>query len=106
MNGEKKSKKKIDPSDDEFGLILNCAVRYSIGRQTYMPHSVIDFITPLLPYVSGRTLGVLERDVADAAWYGHEIIDKPHWMKFLADIRNEMERRKGNERKGGQNNGI
>lgn len=38
---------KIDPSDHDFGLILNCAVRYAIGRQTYMPSAVIAFITPL-----------------------------------------------------------
>ena len=24
----------IDPADDEFGAVLNCAVRYAIGRRT------------------------------------------------------------------------
>lgn len=85
----------IDPSNDEFGTILNCAVRYSIGRGTYIPHLVIDFITPLLPFMSCATLGTFERDVERAESYGHETIDKPHWMKFLADVRNEMEKRKG-----------
>ena len=44
----------IDLQDDFFGTILNCAVRYAIGRQTYMPGLVIDFITPLLPHLSEK----------------------------------------------------
>lgn len=36
----------IDPYNDDFGAICNCAVRYAVGRRTYMPDLVIDFITP------------------------------------------------------------
>ena len=43
---------KIDPTDDDFGAVLNCAIRYSLGRQTYMPHLVMDFARPLLPFLS------------------------------------------------------
>ena len=25
----------IDPYDDDFGAICNCAVRYAVGRRTY-----------------------------------------------------------------------
>ena len=46
LAGEPKDEDKIyiDASDDEFGLMLNCAVRYAMGRETYMPHAVMDFI--------------------------------------------------------------
>ena len=50
------SKPQIDLSDDNFGAVLNCAVRYAIGRRTYMPGLVIDYITPLLPYLNNKTL--------------------------------------------------
>lgn len=33
----------IDPHDDDFGAICNCAVRYAVGRRTYMPDLVLDF---------------------------------------------------------------
>ncbi len=56
---------KIPVGDDNFGAVLNCAVRYSIGRQTYMPSLVVGFITPLLPHVSDRTLYVLDQDITD-----------------------------------------
>ena len=38
--------------DKNFETILLCAVRYAIGRQTYMPSMVIDYITPLLSHLS------------------------------------------------------
>ena len=79
--------------DDDFETILVCAERYAIGRQSYMPKLVIDYITPMLPKLSIRTLAVLERDVAQADDYGNETIDKPEWMKFLADVRKAKEER-------------
>lgn len=100
---QKKSNKptipQIDLQDDDFGAVLNCAVRYAIGRQTYMPSLVINFITPLLPYLSDKTLWCFDQDVTDAKWsggYGHPDIDEPHWMKFHENVRAERTKR-GNE---------
>ena len=83
---------KIDLSDDDFGLVLNAAVRYSIGRQTYMPSVVIGFITPLLPYLNNKTLHCFDQDVVEAKYYGgygNENLDKPYWMRFLEAVRAE-----------------
>lgn len=82
----------INP-DDDFGLILNCAVRYSLGRQTYVPSSVCSFITPLISKLSDKTLWCMEKDIASAYSYGDEKIDKPVWMKFWSDIKDEINRR-------------
>lgn len=79
---------------EDFESILVCAVRYACGRQTYMPSLVIDYITPLLPRLGTSTLAVFERDIAGANGYGDEKIDKPCWMRFLSDVRAELERRK------------
>ena len=46
----------IDPHDDDFGAICNCAVRYAVGCRTYMPGLVIDFITPYLSELTDKTL--------------------------------------------------
>lgn len=82
------------PLDDDFCTILICAVRYSIGRQTYMPSLVIDYITPKLHLLNDKCLAVMERDIAEAGYYGHEVIDKPGWMKFLSNVRTEIAHRK------------
>lgn len=85
---------KIDLGDDFFGTVLNCAVRYCIGRMTYMPSLVTDFIRPLLPYLSDKTLWCFERDIEGATGYGMDM-DKEMWMRFLAEVKAEIERREG-----------
>lgn len=82
----------IDLANDEFGAVLNCAVRYAIGRQTYMPSLVIGFITPLLPNLNDNTLGCFDQDITEARWtggYGDPFIDEPDWMNFHAAVRKE-----------------
>lgn len=86
----------IDVSADSFGCILNCAVRYAIGRQTYMPGQVIDFIRPLLPYVSDKTLYILDQDIAEQGYiggYGDKEIDEPLWLRFRQEVVVEENRR-------------
>lgn len=84
----------INPCNDDFGAVLICALRYCIGRQTYMPRLVIDYITPLIPCLDGKTLKVMANDIRTAENYGDEVIDKPYWLMFLRKIEHEMERRK------------
>lgn len=94
MSGARKP--RIEISQDNFGCILNCAVRYAIGRQTYMPGIVIDFIQPLLPYVNDKTLYVFDQDITDQKYmggYGDKLIDEPMWIRFLQDVIKEEQRR-------------
>lgn len=82
---------------EDFGAVLNCAVRYCLGRQTYMPKLVMDFIRPLLPSLSNITLYVMIKDVETANNLGDKNIDEPEWGKFLIECKNELDSRK-NER--------
>ena len=82
--------------DKNFETILLCAVRYAIGRRTYIPSLVIDYITPLLPYLSYWTLGLMAAEIIDHNYkggLGDEKIDKPYWIDFLQRIEIEMEGR-------------
>ena len=88
-----KHKPTISLDDKHFGAILNCAIRYCIGRQTYMPALVIDYITPLLPYVNMKTLLCFKRDLSDVTYFGDEEIDKPMWMRFKANVEYELQKR-------------
>lgn len=90
------NKPNIDPTDDDFGAVLNCAIRYSLGRQSYMPHLVMDYIRPLLPFLSGRTLWCMARDIKEAETYGgyrSSVIDEPEWKAFLKEVEIEINRR-------------
>ena len=78
----------------DFETILICAVRYAIGRKSYIPSLVIDYITPLLPYLSEDVLKLIADEIIEHYTYegalGDEKIDKPYWLDFLRKIRLEM----------------
>ena len=86
----------VDLHDDDFGTVLNCAVRYSLGRTTYLPSLVVNYITPLLPYLSDGTLQCFDQDIVEQQYmptgYGMEC-DKKDWMRFHKAVRNERTRR-------------
>ena len=77
-----------------FETILLCAVRYAIGRKSYIPSLVIDYITPLLPYLSEDVLKLIVNEIIEHYTYegalGDEMIDKPYWEQFLRKIRLEI----------------
>jgi hypothetical protein len=80
--------------DDSFGSLCICAVRYCIGRQTYMPGLIQSYLRPMLDLLDKKTLVVMRNDIQNADNYGDEKIDKPGWIRFLADIEAELENRK------------
>lgn len=86
----------VNLESEKFGAVLNCAVRYSLGRRTYMPSLVIGFITPLLPKLTSSTLQCFDRDVTDAKYYpgGYgDACDEQDWLRFLEAVRAERTRR-------------
>ena len=92
----------IDIKDEDFGAVLICAVRYCLGRQTYMPGLIIGYITPLLPRISDNTLRCMESDLSKPDLYGgfgNKKIDEPIWIKFRSNVQEEIQKRKerGNE---------
>ncbi len=97
------------PINDDFETILICAERYACGRESYMPSLVIDYITPLLPKLSDKTLNVLNADmkrkdeddtngfefaqgIRHGAW-GIDTVQKPLWMKFWEAVKDEIKSR-------------
>ena len=48
--------KQINTDDTNFNIVVNSAIRYAIGRKTYVPNAVIDFVTPLISDLPTLTL--------------------------------------------------
>jgi len=87
---------KIDPAYDDFGAVLNWAVRYCLGRETYAPSITIQFITPLIPHLSDKTLWCFDRDIEDHQKYGKSFgmdCDERDWMRFWENVKAEIKRR-------------
>lgn len=83
---------KIDMADDDFGCVINCAIRYCLGRMTYMPGLVCDYVKNLLPYLNDKTIGCMERDIRECRDYGMDC-DAVTWMQFLTLVRQQMQER-------------
>lgn len=89
----------IQISEEFFGTLAICAVRYCQGRMTYMPDLVRSIIRPHLKELSDKTLTVLINDCdfqSRCEIYGDEEIDKPGWIKWEQELKAERERRKNN----------
>lgn len=80
----------IDPTSDDFGSVILCAIRYCLGRRTYMPNLVCNYVRPLLPYLDERAIGCMERDIRECKDYGMDF-DRKMWTSLLADIHRVME---------------
>lgn len=80
-------------NDDLFTIFI-CAIRYSLGRQSYMPHLVIDYIIPWIPKIDNKSLYVMIRDIREAHSWGNPAIDYPKWSKFLSLLEAEYKKRK------------
>ena len=94
-----REKPMVDISSDDFGAMVNCAIRYCIGRRTYMTSLVMDVVRPWLPYLNWKTLDCMRRDIEGAARMcsdhyealGSPQIDAPMWMRFLDEVREEID---------------
>ena len=83
---------------DSLGTIMICAVRYAIGRETYMPGLVQEFIQRYPQAVTENVKVVILRDIDEADrvtehvmpsgkilridHLGDPKIDRPGWLKF------------------------
>lgn len=90
---------KIDRDNDFDGAVLNCAVRYALGRMSYMPCLVIQQITPLLKDCSDKTLWCFSQDITD--WFAdgadRQMQYGDRWLSFLQDVKHEMHVRSCND---------
>lgn len=49
--------------DDDFFTIIVCAIRYSLGRRTYMPSLVCGYASRYIKQIPTKDLYVISRDI-------------------------------------------
>lgn len=90
------NKPKIVIESPSFGTMMNCAVRYGLGRMSYIVGSICDYVTPLIPYLDLNTLYVINADITKHA-QSHDLgmeQDAVHWLALRKEIQAEIDRRK------------
>jgi len=65
--------------------VLCCAVRYALGRQSYIVKVTTDEIKPLLPYLPPHSLYNIRNAIQKCTDYG-DVYDYQHWKEFLCDV--------------------
>jgi hypothetical protein len=84
--------------DMDFGCIMNSALRYAIGRRTYMPTATMNFIRRYIDVLDTRTLSVMISDIEREV--GHETLEqRDDWLQLRDDlkIRYDMMLKKNDE---------
>ena len=82
---------RIDSSDRDFGFILVAAVRYAVGRRTYAPSLITEWIKAHADEVHPETLDAVRRDLdvelkrdrtsPNGGHLGHDC-DRATWLSF------------------------
>lgn len=76
---------KVKPHD--FDALAISALRYSIGRRSYITSWTADVIRAYRKFLHPKTVDVMIRDIVNAKSLGDEQIDQPHWV----DLKNKLE---------------
>lgn len=79
-------------TSEGFGCIVNSAVRYSIGRDTYMPDVAVQFILDHMNLLDLRTVTVIYRDIQKAL----ENENLPHretWVSLMYTLETRLKRK-------------
>ena len=83
----------LSPLESEgFGCIVNSAVRYSLGRDTYMPDVAVQFILDHMNLLDLRTVTVMYRDIQKAL----ENENLPHretWVSLMYALETRLKRK-------------
>ena len=83
---------------NHFELMLISALRYAIGRYTYMPSVTIEYIRYLIPQLSAKTLFIMQRDIKEEIEryqrMERELYMAKEWAKLAEEIGDEHEKKK------------
>ena len=77
--------------DNDFGCIINSAVRYSLGRSSYMPSTTIRFILKYLKILDSRTITVMIRDI-DMAFSDDNLPYRDSWLSLKYALEDRLQK--------------
>ena len=80
--------------DENFGEMMNLAVRYSLGRRSYAVHDTCSYVASVMPYLDYNTLCRMKHDIEVHDKYDRfgDECDKAEWLNLKEDIAKQIER--------------
>ena len=87
--------------DNDFGCIINSAVRYSLGRSSYMPSTTVRFVLRNLMVLDTSTIVVMIRDI-DREIADEKLPYRDVWVSLKIALEDRLQKIQD---KGGNKNG-
>lgn len=79
---------KINGKKEDLSGMFVSAVRYALGRQTYIVNWTCEFIGNNLHLLIEKDIKVMIRDIENQAEYGYgQEYDKEEWMTLLEKLK-------------------
>ena len=77
--------------DDDFCCIINSAVRYSLGRSSYMPSTTVKFVLKYIMVLDVRTITVMIEDI-NRSLVDEQLPYKDTWLSLKFALEDRLEK--------------
>lgn len=71
--------------DEEFGCIVNSALRYAIDRHTYLPSVIVNFVRRHIDALDIKTLSTIIEDIEKELRMNSSIFEPDMWRSLQQD---------------------
>lgn len=78
--------------DDDFGCVVNSAIRYALRRQTYMPGVVADFVKKYMHLLDSNTIKVALEDINREFQLPDELPHEDVWVELRNALQAQEEK--------------
>lgn len=82
-------------ADIDFGAIVGYAIKYTIGRSTYLPDVVMSFASKYLHMIDSNSLENIARDIRTRLVENPDLNYSNEWNDFQNRLGEEIEHRHG-----------
>ena len=77
--------------DNDFGCIINSAVRYALGRSSYMPSTTVQFVLRYIMVLDVRTITVMIKDI-DHALVDEKLPYSETWLSLKYALEDRLQK--------------
>lgn len=81
---------EVKGSNLDFALVVGSALRYGLGRRTYITGAISEFIINNIELIPAGQKLVMIRDIKEQEDYGDDC-DEENWMKLLTELEKSVE---------------
>lgn len=67
-------------------IVIHCAIRYALGRSSYAPGAVMDYVRSVRDQLTAGSIVTIQRDIADHLKEYPNTSQAAEWRKFSEEL--------------------